>query len=279
MTLADIRRVFSMAVAGILAWILAAAPSNAFEASYIGSVQFDTGEYFFDERANSFYFYNGLDLDSGRLNLSANIPIIIQDSPWIAFTGSGLMPHGGGTSGYSSLRSRFPERDTVGAVDMGLGDLYITGGLDLIEISSGRPNVQLTGSVKVPVANENEGFGTGEWDFGAGLSISYFMRSIFLAGEVGYWTFGDMPDLEFDDVVSYSFSIGKPFSGGKMGLMASIYGYTDTFEDIDGPIQVALGFNYLTDSGSGLTAGAAIGLTESAADLSVTAGWSVPLTK
>jgi len=268
-----------MTVAGILAGILAAAPSSALEVSYIGSVQFDTGEYFFDQRANSFYFYNGFDLDRGRLNLSANIPIIIQNSPWITFTGSGLVPYGGGTSGYPGSRVRFPPRDTVGTADMGLGDLYITGGLDLIEISSGRPNLQLTGSVKVPVANENEGFGTGEWDFGAGVSISSLLGGLFLAAEVGYWTFGDMPDLQFDDVISYSFSIGKPFSKGKTGLIASIYGYTDTFEDIAGPIQAALGFNYLTDSGSGLTAGAAIGLTESAADLSITAGWSIPLTK
>jgi hypothetical protein len=137
----------------------------------------------------------------------------------------------------------------------------------------------VTGSVTVPVANEKEGFGTGEWDFGAGISISSFQAGLFLAGEIGYWMFGDMPDLEFDDVISYSFSIGKPFSRGKMGLIASFYGYTDTFEGIDGPIQVALGFNYLTDSGSGLTAGAAAGLTESAPDLSITAGWSVPLKK
>ena len=275
----DIRRVFAIVVAGILMGILAAAPSSAFEVSYEGSVQFDTGEYFFEERANSFYFYNGLDLDMGRLNLSANVPIIIQDSPWITFTGSGLVPGGGGVSAYADSRGRIPPRDSTGAIDMGLGDLYLTGGLVLIETAGKRPGVQLNGSIKAPVANENEGFGTGEWDFGAGLSISSFLGGLFLAGEASYWMFGDMPDLEFDDVISYSFSIGKPLSRGKTGLIASIYGYTDTFEDIAGPIQVALGFNYLTESGSGLMASVAVGLTESAPDLSITAGWSVPLKK
>ncbi len=268
-----------MTVAGILIGILATAPSDASELSYMGSVQFDTGEYFFEERANIFYFYNGLDLDSGRLSLSANIPIIIQDSPWITFTGSGLVPSGGGTSAYADSRGGFPPRDSVGTVDLGLGDLYVTGGLDLVEMTGTRPNLQLTGSVKVPLANENKGFGTGEWDFGAGLSISSLIKGLFLAGEASYWTFGDMPDLEFNDVISYSFSIGKSFSGGRKGLMASVYGYTDTYEDIAGPIQVALGFNYLTGSGSGLTASAAMGLTESAPDLSITAGWSIPLKK
>ena len=279
MTPSDIRRLFTITVAGILAGILAAAPSGASEVSYEGSVQFDTGEYFFEERANIFYFYNGLDFDSGRLNLSASIPIIIQDSPWITLTGSGLVPSGGGMSAYADSRGRFPSRDSVGTVDMGLGDLYVKGGLDLVEMAGTRPGLQLTGSVKVPVANEDKGFGTGEWDFGAGLSISSFIKGLFLAGEASYWMFGDMPDLEFDNVISYSFSIGRPFSGGKKGLIASIYGYTDTFEDIAGPIQVALGFNYLTESGSGLTASVAMGLTESAPDLSITAGWSLPLKK
>jgi hypothetical protein len=239
-------------------------------------VQYSTGEYFFEERANSFYLFNGLDIDSGRLNLTARIPIIIQDSPWVTFTGSGLLPSGGGTRSYAT-RGRFPPGDTTGALDMGLGDLYLTVGLDLVEWTSSRPGLLLSASAKAPLADEREGFGTGEWDFGIGLSISTLAKGLFLAGEAGYWTFGDMPDLAFDDVISFGFSVGKSFSRGKYGIMASLCGYTATFEDIEGPLQAAFGFNYLTESGSGLTASAAAGLTESAPDISITAGWSIPL--
>jgi hypothetical protein len=98
-----------------------------------------------------------------------------------------------------------------------------------------------------------------------------------LMADAMYWFIGDMPGLVLEDALAYSASIGRPFSGGKVGIIASLLGYTKTYEDIDPPIQVSLGFTYLKTSGDSFNGNCSAGLTESAPDLSVSFGWQIPL--
>lgn len=266
------------AAAGVLAWTLAAfAPADAAEISYTGSLQFATGQYIFTERSNGLYLFSGITAQRSPFSFSASIPIILQNTPWITYTGSGLLPSGGTRETDEETRGRPRLPDTADYADLGIGDMFLRGDLEILAMRGLRPGLQISGSVKVPFADADQGFGTGEWDTGFGLSTSMSAGGFLLFAEAVYWFLGDIPGLELDDALSYGLSVGHPFSGGRIGLIASFLGYTRTIEDVDPPMQVSLGFTYLAGSGSSLNGSFTAGLTESAPDYSITAGWSVPL--
>jgi hypothetical protein len=269
-----------LAAAGALIGALAAAASAcAAEISYSGSAQFATGEYVFTERTNALYLFTGITVHEQPFQFSANIPLIIQNTPWITYAGSGLLPSGAGQHSDTDTRGRIDLADSYDTPEIGLGDPLIRCDVELFPMKGARPSIELVGSVKVPIADVDRGFGTGEWDFGSGLSMAASTMGFFLFAEGMYWILGDMPELELENVLSYGFSIGRPFARGKMGLLASLLGYTETIENIDPPLQAGLGFNYLTDSGTSVNASCTAGLTDSAPDLSISIGWMVPLKK
>jgi hypothetical protein len=267
-----------IAAAGVLIWTLAAlAPANAAEIGYTGSLQFATGDYIFTERTNGLYLFSGITAQRSPFSFSASIPIILQNTPWITYTGSGLFPSGGTKDIDDDMRGRVRLPDTTDYANLGIGDMFLRGDLELLAMRGLRPGLQISGSVKVPFADADQGFGTGEWDAGFGLSTSMSSGGLILFAETVYWFLGDLPGLVLDDVISYGLSVGHPFSGGKIGLIASFLGYTRTIEGVDPPMQVSLGLTYLTGGGRSLSGSLSAGLTESAPDVSVSFGWQVPL--
>jgi hypothetical protein len=274
----DYRDLRPIAAAGVLLWALAAfAPADAADISYTGSLQFATGNYIFTERTNGLYLFSGISAQAPPMRFSASIPVILQNNPWITYTGTGLLPSGGTQDIDSDTRGRIRLPDTTDYVDLGLGDLFLRGDLELFAMEGARPGLQISGSVKVPVADVEAGFGTGEWDAGFGLSTSMAAGGFLLMADAMYWFLGDMPGLVLEDALAYSASVGRPLSGGRIGLVASFLGYTKTFEDIDPPLQISFGFTYLKTSGSSFNGNCAAGLTESAPDVSVSLGWQIPL--
>jgi hypothetical protein len=267
-----------IAAAGVLALTLAAfVPAGAAELTYTGSLQFATGNYIFTERSTGLYLFSGITALKSPFSFSASIPIILQNTPWITYTGSGLLPSGGTRETEDDTRGRVRLPDTTDYADLGLGDMFLRGDLELVSMRGLRPGLQISGSVKVPFADPYEGFGTGEWDAGLGLSTSISAGGFLFLAEGIYWFLGDLPGLELKDVLSYGLSAGRLFSGGSIGLIASFIGYTRTIDDVDPPMQASLGFTYLQDSGRSLNGSCAAGLTESTSDISVSFGWQIPL--
>jgi hypothetical protein len=267
-----------IAAAGVLALTLAAfVTADAAEITYTGSLQFATGNYIFTDRSTGLYLFNGITARKSPFSFSASIPVILQNTPWITYTGSGLLPSGGTRDIEDDTRGRIRLPDTTDYADLGLGDMFLRGDLELVSMRGLRPGLQISASVKVPFADPYQGFGTGEWDAGFGLSTSISTGGFLLFGEAVYWFLGDLPGLELDDVLSYGVSAGRSFSGGRIGLIASFLGYTRTIEDIDPPMQASLGFTYLLESGRSFNGSCAAGLTESTSDISVSFGWQIPL--
>lgn len=277
--MSDNRDPRKIAAAGALLWALAViTPAHAAEVSYTGSLQFATGNYIFTERTTGLYLFSGITVQESPFSLSANIPLIFQNNPWITYTGSGLIPSGGTWDVEDEMRGRVRLPDTTDYVDLGLGDLFLRGDLELLSMRGARPGLQVSGSVKAPVADVEAGFGTGEWDAGFGLSGSMAAGGFLFMADAMYWFVGDMPGLTLEDALAYSASVGRPLSGGTIGLVASFFGYTRTFDDIDPPMQASLGFTYLNStSGNSFNGSCSVGLTESAPDASVSLGWQVPL--
>lgn len=69
------------------------------QVAYSGTLQFASGSYVFQEQTTSLAIISGLDFTTPRLRLWANFPVIFQSTPWVSFTGSGMIPSGGTQSG------------------------------------------------------------------------------------------------------------------------------------------------------------------------------------
>lgn len=168
-------------------------------------------------------------------------------------------------------------QDTTQYEEVGVGDPTFRAEVDLLPPGAGVWSVALGGEVKVPLADPDQGFGTGAWDGGVSLSVARRIRSTFLFGELGYWVLGDMEELELQDPLSYSAGVGHTVGGGKVGLMASFSGYSRIVEGTDPPLEVGGGLSYHIDPRRSVSANVSFGLTESSPDVAFAAGWTVGL--
>lgn len=260
--------------------LAAAVPAAGATLTYTGSVQMARGTYIFTQPTSGYFVFNGLSFASGPFTLTASIPLIYQSTPYVSYTGVGVLPSGGTESSVVSQRQgREPVvlPEVVEYRQYGVGDPLIAAGLRLWKDTAAVPAVELTARVKLPLADVDQGFGTGQTDYSAGVSVSKRLGNVFLFADAAYWVLGDLPELELQDVWAYGLSIGHAFSGGKYTLMASYSGYTEVIADVAPPSSLALGFSVKVGAMSSLILNAAFGLSESSPDLSLSLGWAIGL--
>lgn len=268
------------AAAGALLAALAALPAAAGTFSYLGSIQFSQGRYVFTQETSGIAFLNGLSFSSGRFSLTASLPLIYQSTPYVSYTGVGVLPSGGTESeavGRRQGREPIVVPEVVEFTQYGLGDPIVTAGLTVLRESPSAPAIQLSGTAKPPLASVERGFGTGEWDWGAGISLSKRLGSVFLFADASYWVLGDMPDLELKDAWAWGISIGHSFGQGKYALIASYHGFGQVIETIAPPSSFGLGLSIKVGGKSALMLHSSFGLSESSPDLALSLGWSIGL--
>jgi Putative MetA-pathway of phenol degradation len=274
------RATLAAAAAGAILVALAASPAAGGTLSYTGSLQMARGTYIFTQPTSGYFFFNGLSFTSETFTLAATIPLIYQSSPYVSYTGVGVLPSGGSeSSAVSQRQGREPVLvpEIVEYNQYGVGDPVIAAGLTLVRESRSGPAIQISGQIKAPLASVEKGFGTGEWDYSAGLGLSKRLGSVFLFADVGYWILGDLPELELRNAWTYAFSIGHALAGGKLALMASYSGITEVIAGVAPASSLALGFSARVGGGSSLMLNAAFGLSEASPDLSLSVGWSIGL--
>lgn len=270
------------AAAGCACALLAVAPAASAQVAYHGSIQYATGTYFFTERTNSVYLFSGLSASFRPATFGASVPLILQDTPWISYGGGGLVASGGAEHDsvggrMSGRRGRLALPDTASFAELAVGDPVGRLDVKLWDERGALPAVRAVAVAKAPLADVDRGFGTGEWDYGGGLSLAKAAGRIFLFADATYWVWGDMPGLELKDAVAYGFSVGVPLGGLRWGLFGSVSGSTAVVEGVDPPVQVGLGLTRALESGRSLSANAAVGLTESSPDVTLSLGWMLPL--
>jgi hypothetical protein len=222
-------------------------------------------------------------LTTGRAAFFFTLPLVYQDSPWISFTAAGSIPSGGAQHGAVQDRGRGPggRRDRISLAEeesfnqYGLADPNVGAEVIVYESLFGS-EIALVSTVKLPVTSLESGFGTGEWDAGIGISSTFRIGDRYLFGDLAYWSFGDMPDLELNAALSYTFSIGQPFRADRYGVIVTVGGMTRVISGVTPPAYVAVGlarFGLKRD----VSLKAGVGLTESSPDFSFSLGWSLPL--
>lgn len=268
------------AVVAVFLAAAAAAVSRGDCATYTGSLLYSTGEYIFTQRTNSVSLFNGISFTLSFVDLSVSIPLIYQSSPWVSFNGYGMIPSGGTQhSQWQDIRrgGRSALLDTTHYSQFGIGDPTVHAEVALWSERGAFPSLGLTADVKPPVADSKHGFGTGEWDYAFGASLSERVGSIFLFADASYWILGDLPGLVLHDPVNYSFSVGRPSNNGKYTLMASLSGGTRVLDQVDPPMQIDGALSYHLSDRISLIGDLGFGLTESARDFAISVGWSVVL--
>jgi len=258
--------------------------------SYNGSAQFSTGSYYFENSTNSFFLSNGLSMQSSRFTTSINVPYVVQSTPWISYTYVGGIPTGGTQNGevYQSGRqdrqgsgrrqNAIPLADTTSYSKSGFSDPTISASFTILSNRYHRVIVSLNGNLKVPFANPSNGFGTGAWDTGVGVSVSkgIFQNMMVFANSM-YWSLGDMDELELKDAVSYAVGLGFFINRGTVMFNSSLNGMTQVAEEFDAPISLNLGTGLNMYERISLNANVSTGLSEASPDFSFGLGWSIRL--
>lgn len=157
------------------------------------------------------------------------------------------------------------------------GDPSLYANIPLYKSPSGTTLLQLHTSIKFPIASPASGFGTGEWDYGLGLSVSQRVDKFFAFANVMKWWFGDMPGLELKDPIAYNLGIGASPGDGKWMINVFFNGYTDIIQGYDPPMTVGGGIGYPVSPKVLLNGLVAFGLSESSADVTFGVGWIVNL--
>lgn len=269
-------------VAGALALVASlGAPVAAQEVAYSGGLQVVSGTYLFETRTNSVYLLSGVDVTTGALRLAASIPVIVQNTPWIAY-GPVPLPSGGRQAGEVDRQTRRGHRrivlpDVASETHAGFGDPLLHAQAELVRDAGSRPSLRIGASAKAPVASTANGLSTGAWDVGTGLSLSKQAGVHLLSADVSYWHFGDMVDLPLENAWSYAASYGRVVLSGRWSMLLSASGYTRIIEGQDPPVQIGVGIGRVFSPRRTLSGNLSIGLTNTAPDVSVGLGWRLGL--
>lgn len=286
--------------------LTAAAPGTGQDVTWTGSVGYSSGDYYFAETTHTVTALTGVRVGWDRLTLSGSIPVIYQSTPWISYTGVTPVPTGGpergavrdslmrrrgngggpGSGGSASASAAWQMTsgsegqiivpDTATYDDVGVGDPTFGASVHVLQQGADAPlTLTVRGDVKAPVASVERGFGTGEWDAGAGVALFRSFDRAYGFVDAEYWVLGDMDGFELQDPVAYAAGVGYTFD--RVGLVGMFSGYSRIVEDTDPPMQVSVGVNYLPGLRSGVNANLSFGVSESSPDVSVSAGWSLDL--
>lgn len=265
---------------GLTGGLLLVPSASAQQIAVSTSGQYSSGDYIFTETTDLFVWSNGVSVTQGRVRIEVTVPLVVQTTPWISYGGIGPTPsggpqhgavggHGGGQRG---RRTPIALPDTGSYRTTGVGDPQIQASYALRSLSdTSRLRVQLLGAVKPPLADADDGFSTGAWDGGLGLSVSRTFVPWFALAEGTFWWLGDLDDLALKNGLSYSVGVGRTLLNGRWGVLASVTGTTAIIDDVDPPAALNGGISYSTGSW-GLSATVSSGLTEGAADWSAGIG-------
>lgn len=272
-----------------------AVPSEAQEVSWFGGASYATGSYIFDARSNTFTVSNGARVRWGQVDVAASIPFMVYDGGLLTSLGDGTqLPTGGSqhervsgrqsgeTIGTRRGRSMPPSgQDSALVFDEAytavLGDPYVSANARILTGTGGFRSLSVSGSAKVPVSDPDSGVGSGAWDFGLGASAIVGVGRTLLLTDLTYRWLGDLADLELLDGVAWTVGASRPIGSGSASILVALSGMSSAIDGVEAPLSLLASLGRTLGARGFATAGFGLGLSESAADVSLSLGWSLRL--
>ncbi|MFN8583040.1 MAG: hypothetical protein U0163_18950 [Gemmatimonadaceae bacterium] len=253
--------------------------------SYVGSVQFTTGDYGLPQATTSLALLNGLALRADRLRVWLSIPLILQDAAWVQYGGAGMVPSGGlRKHGVGQMMGQ-GDGDMTNASNggggmsshVGVGDAFGRAEFDLLNGDVRGRSLRAAAVAKAPLARPRDGLGTGKWDVGGGISWSELLAGNYLFTDATYWVMGRPDSLPVRNTLAYALAIGRPLRTGAYALLASVSGSTPVVEGMKAPVQGGLGVSYRVSEQRFLSGTMSVGLTKTAPTVTLGLGWQAGL--
>jgi len=255
--------------------------------SYEGAIRYSQGKYTLDETVTSAFWLNEFSYSSRGWWADVVVPVIYQDSTDVRYVGGMPMPvgghhegggggggghHGGGGGGGGGMPGH-PEPPAQDFEKFGVGDLYLTFGAVFYRDVFDRNSLGAFVTAKAPLADESRGFGSGEWDFAAGVSWYRRTQRNLLYAELAYWSLGEPPDIALINPVAFELAFGRVLGDSRFLIEASVWGRTKTVEGVDPPVAVDLTLSRTLKRRHSIYVAVESGLTESAPDYALVLGY------
>lgn len=159
-----------------------------------------------------------------------------------------------------------------GMMDMtnGIGDIILRLGGGLLHGEPYGFSVYGSVSAKLPTADDKDGLGTGEADFGVFLDIGKKFGPIKISLLPGYIITGDSDEQEYNDVQSYG--IGVSVGSEATYYYLSYEWRTSIFSQIKDPQFIEGGFIHAFNDRYSFKGDVSIGLNDGAPDLGIQLG-------
>ncbi len=224
------------------------------------SVNYETGDYGTGVNSETWYVPVTVKRYFSSGDVSVTVPYVQTSGAGVTTIDGSVFPIGGGGT---------PETNS------GLGDIIIRGSYYLLSESKEVPfDLNVTGKLKVPTADDSRGLGTGEFDTGVGLEFSKSLKSGFTGYfDVYYTAIGDPPGLELEDRVSFDLGLSAPLAP-KWAVSAFYEESTPLVKSNPHLRDFLVSFEFKADSRTKVFFGAVLGLNEASPDYGLSAGVS-----
>ena len=205
-------------------------------------VGFKTGDFGTPTRSDLFYFSPTMGYIDQKYDLSVSMPFLAQRNR----TGS--------------------LSDTEG----GIGDLIVRGGFWLIPERGNGLSLSSALAVKIPLADEEKGLGTGETDYGAFFTAGHRFNTIKFYASMGYIVRGDSSFEDYNDTFLYGLGISKDF--GRTNCYISLDGRQSFIDNLDDPLELSIGFFHALNYNYSIRGSAFFGLNDGGPDIGLDFG-------
>jgi hypothetical protein len=233
-------------------------------------LEYSTGKYGTDDRSDFIAVPFYLDLyPTDRLDLELIIPYVqlktrTSGSSTIIVTAQGARK-GKAVRAQATTNSSTTVATEDSHTESGLGDISLTTGYALLLDDLRQPLLRATFYLKFPTADEDKGLGTGEFDFGPGLSLSKWAGNWHLLVEGSYVFQGDADYFDAKDYVQYTGGVGYQFSDTFYGALQAL-GASAVAEGADDSLEGRLKFFWQMVPTTGIEGFVSTGFTDGSPD-------------
>ncbi len=218
--------------------------------------------------------------EEDQFSFSLTLPLVFQNSDLVSRAGGMLLPHGKSGSSMSNSQSHngkgmMMNGDSSSSFMAGLGDMLFEGSYYIAGESESMPSLAITGQIKIPTASTS--FGTGQWDFGGGVSAMKQFGTISVSANAGFLVLGDPAGTVYHNPFTFGASVGNSFMDGKLSAMISYLAYTRVLDGYEAPQQISLGVLSQTSSTTTLSLIGSFGLSNTVPALGISLSIEVTL--